>query len=185
MKKSLIVIGVLIVGYVVIFKTPFVYNRTTTYSKWASHYARVHADANYREPGFISYADKDAMMDDYVQRVDSQLRGVVSYLTGTVTPTNITMAWREGRTLYVVNPARYADLPPEVIVTTWTTGLQNIRDRLQMPISDQAFYEFALTYFDKLVVKSAPRGDTATVPDSTLTLMYGDDRDQLLGKQKH
>ena len=185
MKKSLIVIGVLIVGYVVIFKTSLVYNRTTTYSKWASRYTRIHADKNYREPGFISSDDTDAIRDDYVQRVDSQIRGLVSYLTGTDTPTNITMAWREGRTLYVVNPARYADLAPEVIVTTWTTGLQNIRDRLQMPIADQAYYEFALMYFDKLVVKSAPRGDTATVPDSTLTLMYGDDRDQLLGKQKH
>ena len=120
-----------------------------------------------------------------MQKVDSQMRDFVRYLTGTAMPSNITMTWREGRTLYIVNPAHYADLPPEVIVTTWTTGLQNIRDRVQMPIADQAFYEFALMYFDKLVVKSAPRGDTATVPDSTLTLMYGDDRDQWLGKQKH
>jgi hypothetical protein len=187
MKKSLIVIAMLIVGYMVIVKTPFVYNRTATYSKWLSRYMRIDAGENRDEPGFIFYDDKEAIMDDYVQKIDSALQDLVRYSTksaGAVAPTNVTMAWREERTLYVINPAHYTDLPSEDHVATWTIGLQKIRDRVQMPITDKAFYDFALMYFDKLIVTFAARGDTATVPDATVTLMYGDDRDRVLGKQK-
>ena len=188
MKKGLIFIIALVVvfvGYLIIFKTPFVYNRTTTYSKWATRYMRIQAGENSDQPGFIFYDDKNSIMDDYVQNINSSVQDLVRYSTKTAGATQSTdlMAWREGRTLYIVNPSCYTDIPQQDVVSAWTLGLQKIHDHVQMPITDKAFYDFSLMYFNKLVIKnSAPDSKTA-MPDVTLTLTYGDDRDKFVNKQ--
>ena len=74
-------------------------------------------------------------------------------------------------------------MPEQDVVNAWTVGLQKIRDKVQMPITDKAFYDFSLMYFNKLVIKNSTSDSKITAPDATLTLMYGDDRDKFLGKK--
>lgn len=189
MKKGLIFLIILAAGcagYFTIFKTPLVYNRTTTYSKWAMRYMRIEAGENSAQPGIIFYDDKNAIMDDYVQNINSSVQDLVRYSTksaGIAQPTNPKMAWREGRTLYIVNPSCYTDIPQQDVVNAWTLGLQKIRDHVQMPITDKAFYDFSLMYFNKLVIKNSAPDSKVAIPDNTFALSYGDDRDKLLDKK--
>ena len=190
MKKGTITFLVLLIigyiGYLIIFKTPFIYNRTATYSKWATRYMKIQAGENSDQPGIIFYDDKNAIMDDYVQNINNSLQDLVRYSTksaGAAPPTNSKMAWHEDRTLYVVNPSCYTDMPEQDVVNAWTAGLQKIRDKVQMPITDKAFYEFSLMYFNKLIIKNSTSESKTVAPDAMLTLMYGDDREQLLGKK--
>ena len=187
-KKSGIVIVVLIVGYVVVFKTPLIYNKTDTYSKWVARFARVETGHDDRDdPGLVFYDDQDAMRDDYVRIIDSDLRELMRQLDKMARidpPRDFRMAWRDGRDLYITNPTAYAPAlyvskSWEGIAPKWEAGLKNLRDDAKAPLTEKAFFTFAVFYFDRLIVINTHPEERDKTTDTIISLSYGDDRDKI------
>ena len=112
---------------------------------------------------------REAMMDDYV-----------ACLTATLEDTRAAphpMAWREGKTLHIRNPAPWNHFPSETIVTAWQRDLQQIREGALIAAKDKAMPDFAMTYFDKLVIHVAGPDQGVSPQNVVIDLSYGDKRD--------
>jgi hypothetical protein len=87
------------------------------------------------------------------------------------------MAWREGKTLHIRNPAPWNHFPPEAIVTAWRRDLQQIREGALPAAKDKAMPDFAMTYFNKLVIQTSGPDNDDSAANTVIDLRYGDKRD--------
>ena len=139
-------------------------DRTTGFWPWQRYYI-FEAYPERRDEA----RRREEMMDDYVACLTATLEDT----RGAPHP----MAWREGKTLHIRNPAPWNHFSPEAIVTAWRRDLQQIREGALMAAKDKALADFAMTHFSKLVIQASgpEEGDrgASTVSD----LSYGDRRD--------
>ena len=112
---------------------------------------------------------REAMMDDYVACLTATLEDT----RGAPHP----MAWREGRTLHIRNPAPWNHFSPEAIVTAWQRDLQQVREGALIAAKDKAMPDFAMTYFNKLVIQTTGPDNADLGTNAVIDLSYGDKRD--------
>jgi len=158
-----------------------------TLEEWLDRYERVE-DGNWEQrPGMGKVDNTEAIVKEFVEWLNKAgMESVHTFpaMGGEGLPKDKKewridrMVWAEGGDLFMENPSTLMRVPEQNFIRVWEEGIEAARNDKDMPANEKWMYDFALMYFDRLIIVSSEirwdKNMTLEKNRKVILLKYGD-----------
>lgn len=167
-KPFFIGIAFILIGYLILLKTPWIISYTSTYKEWYRNFLYIEAGKLYDADSIISWQNTPAIIEDYVKLYQKE-RFETLFWAGKIPSEQVknfqSLVTQNDRDLIIVNIGPLMDLSDDFEYDRWMRGMGIVRsgNRSVTP-QERAFFEFAMLNFRRLIFRN-PYNKTSSTAD--------------------